>query len=812
MKILKIELKNLNSLRGKWTIDLTDGIFESNGIFAITGSTGAGKTTIFDAVCLALYGQTPRLGKIGTKQNEIMSRHTDDCYAKVVFEIDNGEKFLSFWEQYRAGKSKNKNKNFLNPTHKLYKISDDSEDELEIITESLSETQNKIQELIGLDFQRFRQAVMLEQGGFDAFLKAKKNERAEILELLTGTEIYGEISMKVYDRMKIEERALNDIKFKLENIKPKDDFENEAEISDALDEARNNSESVTAAQNEAKVAYDWLKGIQKIENELAENSREISQLEKRFELFTTNSKRLEIGQRAAELTPDFSILKTKRENYQKLNLKADALKKDISNDSAIISEIEAKKIPTLDKAIREMKKNFLPDESPESFCAVVRERYKIFNDFAMQKKRIEDEKLEAEKAFQNAQNDLKKQEENLNKFQKIKDEAQKKVDDLTDMRLDVILATERMNLKPGEPCPLCGSREHPAFVHDPSKVKDIVGFDDALKIARSKLAVASENLNRAKNSFTISQKEESKARANLDNLISEYSKITERRAEEKTKMSTLLDKLEIKVTVVQQIPPKVNEWLTKLKNIEENLKRLNEQRESCKVRIETRQNSLAGAISEIENARNELDSLEKIFAEKLREKNFESEDVFASSIIDADEIKKLASLKQELENDKTKLHGIKNNFEKKLAAEKEKSITQKTLDELEPEIKVRDEFLKNLTRKIASLEVALENHKKLQRELNKLNKEYEKQEKIFSNWSDLSKLIGSASGYNFRVFAQNITLSKMVDLANEQLEKMNGRYILVSRPDSDELDLSVIDNEQAGEIRPTENLSGGERF
>ena len=52
----------------------------------------------------------------------------------------------------------------------------------------------------------------------------------------------------------------------------------------------------------------------------------------------------------------------------------------------------------------------------------------------------------------------------------------------------------------------------------------------------------------------------------------------------------------------------------------------------------------------------------------------------------------------------------------------------------------------------------------------------------------------------------------MVDLANEQLEKMNGRYILVSRPDSDELDLSVIDNEQAGEIRPTENLSGGERF
>ena len=64
MKILDIRLKNLNSLRGQWHINLSENIYLSDGIFAVTGPTGAGKTTIFDAICLALYAQTPRLGKI----------------------------------------------------------------------------------------------------------------------------------------------------------------------------------------------------------------------------------------------------------------------------------------------------------------------------------------------------------------------------------------------------------------------------------------------------------------------------------------------------------------------------------------------------------------------------------------------------------------------------------------------------------------------------------------------------------------------------------------------------------------------------
>ena len=83
MKILHIRFANLNSLAGAWAIDLTGPEYLADGIFAITGPTGAGKSTILDAVCLALYGRTPRLKLVSKSTNEIMTRHTGECWAEV---------------------------------------------------------------------------------------------------------------------------------------------------------------------------------------------------------------------------------------------------------------------------------------------------------------------------------------------------------------------------------------------------------------------------------------------------------------------------------------------------------------------------------------------------------------------------------------------------------------------------------------------------------------------------------------------------------------------------------------------------------
>ena len=90
MRIEKIRFRNLNSLVGEWEIDLTHPAFASDGIFAITGPTGSGKTTILDAVCLALYGRTPRLNRVTKSGNEIMSRQTGECFAEVTFRTGAG--------------------------------------------------------------------------------------------------------------------------------------------------------------------------------------------------------------------------------------------------------------------------------------------------------------------------------------------------------------------------------------------------------------------------------------------------------------------------------------------------------------------------------------------------------------------------------------------------------------------------------------------------------------------------------------------------------------------------------------------------
>lgn len=183
MKILSIRLKNLNSLRGEHHVDLAAEPLASAGLFAITGPTGAGKTTLLDAVTLALYGKVARYGN-DSHPEHVMSRHTGECSAEVEFQVGSGV-YRAVWERHRARKKPD------GPLQAAKRHIYDRDGKP--LAQQLTDAGRQIEELLGLSYERFLRSALLAQGEFARFLKADANERAALLENLTGTEVYSRL-------------------------------------------------------------------------------------------------------------------------------------------------------------------------------------------------------------------------------------------------------------------------------------------------------------------------------------------------------------------------------------------------------------------------------------------------------------------------------------------------------------------------------------------------------------------------------------------------------------------------------------------
>lgn len=308
MRILGVRFQNLNSLAGLWSIDFTHPAYTSDGIFAITGPTGAGKTTILDAICLALYGRTPRLTRITKSTNELMSRLTGECFAEVCFETQSG-RYRCHWSQHRA---RNKADGELQaPRHELCHA-----DSGEIIESRLREVVDKIEILTGMDYERFTRSMLLAQGGFAAFLQAPSNERAPILEQITGTEIYSRISMKVHERRAEEARKLEMLKESAAGIRLLTD-EDRQQLQSNLENNLALVHQLEEMREAAKKALLWLEGIARQEQDLNKLQVKNMEIEQRVELFKPQLEKLDKARRAKELDGDYARISGKRDDQNR---------------------------------------------------------------------------------------------------------------------------------------------------------------------------------------------------------------------------------------------------------------------------------------------------------------------------------------------------------------------------------------------------------------------------------------------------------------------------------------------------------------
>jgi exonuclease SbcC len=332
VKILELRFKNLNSLYGEWLIDFTEPEYVSDGIFALTGPTGAGKSTILDAICLALYGATPRLGRITSSSNEIMSRQTGECYAEVLFESQTG-RFRCHWQQRRARK------------HADGKLQDQEHQITEADSGKIIESKKSlvgaiIEEKTGMDFERFTRSILLAQGGFDSFLKADAEQKSKILEQITGTQIYSTISRNVHERHRAEKDKLALLQARTDGIEVLSTdriTEIEAEII-ALEELELQQAEKLA---ETETAIRWQEQIATLEQELAELTAQSEALTKDMSAFEPQRDILTLANKAVTVEGVYATLLALRQQQQHEQGSLQALEQSLPEAASQTQQLEA---------------------------------------------------------------------------------------------------------------------------------------------------------------------------------------------------------------------------------------------------------------------------------------------------------------------------------------------------------------------------------------------------------------------------------------------------------------------------------------
>ncbi len=299
MRILNVRFRNLNSLVGEWAIDLTHPAYVSDGLFAIIGPTGAGKTTLLDAICLALYGRTPRLDRVTGGENEIMSRQTGDCFAEVAFETQAG-RFRCHWRQHKA--NQRPNGVLQQPRHEI------ADADTGVVLESnLRGVASQVEAATGMNFDRFTRSMLLAQGGFAAFLQAPAGERAPILEQITGTEIYSQISIRVHERRNEERNRLNILQAELDGLQLLS-TEAEAQLREDLERRQGDEVDLKGRVALNHQALLWREGLAGLEGDMRRIAAQLEDWRVQDQAFAPERERLGRAHQALELTGPFASL------------------------------------------------------------------------------------------------------------------------------------------------------------------------------------------------------------------------------------------------------------------------------------------------------------------------------------------------------------------------------------------------------------------------------------------------------------------------------------------------------------------------
>lgn len=840
MRPLKLSFESFNSYANNTSIDFEE--FNSNGIFLITGPTGSGKTTIFDAIKYALYGEAS-----GVDRKNI-SNFSDfanlESPSTVTFEfLHRGVKYrierISSYQVFKKDKNLEADKKTANhkTTVNFYQLIDGEEKLLASNTRKVNE---EVQNLLGIDKNQFSQIVMIAQGDFSKILTADGNDREKLLRNIFNTEIYQQLQERLKaDTSQLEkehEKNLTTAKNALQGINL-----NDQEQSDKVLEYLKNEKTILSHLNEIHTFIEEQNSaLNKEANSLDSKAEKLSD---RKDALTGDLALVQSNQKTKDqisacneyLDLHKPILDQKESAYleaQKNESEIEKLRSDITKLEDKIDRYDSasKSVESIELEISKLDSQLLDHKQQiELLDRKSTETQTLQNELKEKKQRIEENSnklTEIDRLISEIEQTVKRK-ENADAYLKELEEEQVALEELSvkynHSKEEYLSAEQKFNaaqagilaskLIEGSPCPVCGSIHHPQIAALPNDVPsetEIKKLKDTMESIRQKKQKRSEAAATSQTKFDFENNEFNQSFTQVlspVHLIDEFENVES--FEELVHTNEIL--IQQKSAIESQnkekeiLESRINQTDIDLKNIEENKAETNNSIQELNNRLNRRH----GELSSIKNSGDLID-IDKI--------NVSLENAVARLGILSQQ---LAQSKEEFdkesfefENQERLRQTLESQFDNTLCIDPSNLEDQIHAIDIEQQ-EIRDKITE-INHMISINESPLNTIKRIYHDAIATEKKYNTTKTLYDFVSGKSS--NSESGcISLENYVQRTYLQRVVEAANDRLAVMtDSQFVLKTKGDkkykkNEYLDLEVTDL-YTGKDRDVKSLSGGEKF
>ena len=841
MKPLKLTMSAFGSYAGKNVIDFTG---QQQGIFLITGDTGAGKTTIFDAITYALYNQTSGGERNGNMMRSQYARPETETYVEL--------EFLYRGQTYRVRRNPDYKitKTLKNGKIREQKVPHSVELTLPdgtVFPEKKNATDAKIIEILGLTADQFSQIVMIAQGDFLKLLYTKSDERKMIFSKLFRTDIYWKIqenlrrkSMEMDERIQENDRAFEQEKSR---IIPLPESE-ELPLDELVERLRERLKDALKEQNLRRANVEELnKKITKYEeiNKLFRSLEKIRQTGKELEARQAESK--ERRQQIENARKADKVLVAEQQNLrqqQEVEQSAQAIAKmteTLANDQEMfeslktqLQESEAKQkreAADIQKKMLALEQSFPSYEALQNARSEEQQAKKVWEDLG----KTSEESFHKKEAGIAALKEQQKQQEQVVEQTKKNweqtslgaSESAKHYEHMYEAFLKEQAGILAENLSAGCPCPVCGSTVHP----DPAKLSDHAVTELEVEQAKKTRAAAEEKRDLAYAAFEVEKTEKQKLAQAVEKEEADFvlaQTIAKQQRKEAEQNYVSLQKIAEQIReklVYPSFAEAKKQYAAMQKALAAAEQEIERKRQKVSELAEA-MNTLKGQkLAEEENqktAKKLAAKTEKEYAKLLEKSGFVSEETYHLAILPERSRSKLEREEKEYES-----QCLRQQSEQKLLEKQVSGKTYTDTTELNEQLKAEKQALKEAEKTYMELHTAYENDRSVLQNcavyLEK-GKKLESEDQVIKSLSKTAngRLSGSAK-IDFETYIQRQYFKQIIHEANKRLLTMsNHQFILklkeeanTGRKTNEGLDLSVYSLVTDSE-RDVKTLSGGESF